>query len=141
MTNEEARRKSGRDMERNRQQSGRDMEESRRASGRKMRDDMRALAENNRLERTLPVLPVRGKQSAKRGSAVWQGGAPSSGGGGGIDSPLTEPDYDARTYHEPVILTGDFLVAIELKPLKQISMTDRGGAPVVFNYDYKPEEP
>lgn len=117
------------------------MEESRRASGRKMRDDMRALAENNRLERTLPVLPIRGKQSAKRGSAVWQGGAPSSGGGGGIDSPLTEPDYDARTYHEPVILTGDFLVAIELKPLKQISMTDRGGAPVVFNYDYKPEEP
>lgn len=140
MTNEEARRKSGRDMERNRQQSGRDMEEARRASGRAMRDDMRALAENNRLERTLPVLPIRGKQSAKRGSAVWQGGAPSSGGGGGIDSPLTEPDYDARTYHEPVILTGDFLVAIELKPLKQISMEDRGGAPVVFNFDYKPED-
>lgn len=130
MTNEELRR-----------QSGRDMEESRRASGRKMRDDMRALAENNRLERTLPVLPVRGKQTAKRGSALWQGGASPSGSGGGIDSPLTEPDYDARTYHEPVILTGDFLVAIELKPLKQISMTDRGGAPVVFNYDYKPEEP
>lgn len=130
MTNEEARRASGRKME-----------EDRRASGRKMRDDMRALAENNRQERTLPVLTPRGAVPAQRGNANWNGAAPSSGGGGGIDSPLTEPDYDARTYHEPVILTGDFLVAIELKPLKQISMKDRGGAPVVFNYDYKPEEP
>ena len=69
--------------EQKRQQSGRDMEEARRASGRKMRDDMRALAENNRLERKLPVLPVRGSQPSKRGSAVWTGGAPSSGGGGG----------------------------------------------------------
>ncbi len=140
MTNEEARKQSGRDMERNRQQSGRAMEESRRASGRKMRDDMRALADSNRLERTLPVLTPRGAVPARRGNANWTGGGTSTGGGG-IDGPLTEPDYDARIYHEPVILTGDFLVAIELKPLKQISMKDRGGAPVVFNYDYKPEEP
>lgn len=141
MTNEEARRKSGRDMEYSRQQSGRDMEEARRASGRKMRDDMRSLAENNRAERTLPVLPTRGGQPAKRGSASWSGGAPSSGGGGGIDSPLTEPNYDARTYHESVILTSDFLVAIELKPLKALVMEDATGVPVVFNYDYKPEPP
>ncbi len=139
LTNEQKRQQSGRDMEESRRASGRNMEESRRASGRKMRDDMRALAESNRLERTLPVLPVRGKQSSRRGTAVWQGSAPS-GGGGGIDGPLTEPDYNARTYHDPIILTGDFLVAIELKPLKQISMEDRGGAPVVFNFDYKPED-
>ena len=139
MTNEELRRKSGRDMEFSRQQSGRDMEESRRASGRKMRDDMRALAENNRLERTLPVLPVRGKQPTKRGSAVWQGGAPSSdgGGGGGIASPLTETNFFYREYHEGVYLTGDFLTAVEINPLKKIIFKDADGNDVVLNLDYR----
>lgn len=126
MTNEELRRKSGRDME-----------ESRRASGRKMRDDMRALAENNRLERTLPELPVRGKQVAKRGTAVWSSAAPvDGGGGGGIASPLTETNYDSREYHDSVMLTSDFLVAIDIKPLKKLTMSDADGNPVVFNYDY-----
>lgn len=142
MTNEEARRKSGRDMERNRQQSGRDMEESRRASGRKMRDDMRALAENNRLERTLPELPVRGKQPAKRGAALWQGGAPSSGGGG-IDSPLTETD-GTRIYYDEVKMTvsNTFLEAFEIRMLKTLTMTDKSGAPVVLNFsDVVTDEP
>ena len=121
--------------EQKRQQSGRDMEEARRASGRKMRDDMRALAENNRLERTLPVLPVRGKQPAKRGSAVWQGGAPSSGGGGGIASQLTEVDADEREYWDmSYLLSAEFLVGIELKPLKQVTMIDAEGAEVIMRY-------
>lgn len=124
--------------EQKRQQSGRDMEESRRASGRKMRDDMRALAENNRLERTLPELPVRGKQPAKRGSAVWTGGAPSSGGGGGgIASPLTEANFFDREYHEGVYLTGDFLTAVEINPLKKIIFKDADGNDVVLNLDYR----
>ena len=136
MTNEEARRKSGRDMEFNRQQSGRDMEEARRASGRKMRDDMRALAENNRLERTLPVLPVRGKQPAKRGSAVWQGGAPSSGGGGGgIASPLTETSFSDRTYYDnKYIFSGDFLMGLEIRAVKDIVMKDANQASVVLTF-------
>lgn len=128
--------------EQKRQQSGRDMEESRRASGRKMRDDMRALAENNRLERTLPVLPVRGKQSAKRGSAVWQGGAPSDGGGG-IDGPLTETD-GARIYYDKVKMTvsNTFLEAFEIRMLKTLTMTDKSGAPVVLNFsDVVSDEP
>lgn len=123
--------------EQKRQQSGRDMEEARRASGRKMRDDMRALAENNRAERTLPVLPVRGAQPAKRGNANWTGSAPSAGGGGGIASPLTEPDFFARTYHTGVYLTGDFLTAAEVNPLKSITMRDDNDFEVVMNFDYK----
>ena len=127
--------------EQKRQQSGRDMEEARRASGRKMRDDMRALAENNRRERTLPVLPVRGKQPAKRGSAVWQG-APSSGGGG-IDSPLTETD-GARIYYDEVKMkvSNTFLEAFEIRMLKTLTMTDKSGAPVVLNFsDVVTDEP
>lgn len=127
MTNEESRRASGRKLE-----------EDRRASGRKMRDDMRALAENNRLERTLPVLPVRGKQPAKRGAAVWSGGGVTSGGGGGgIASPLTEANYNDREYYDSVMLTSDFLVAIEIKPLKKLTMSDADDNPAVFNYDYR----
>lgn len=124
MTNEESRRASGRKME-----------EDRRASGRKMRDDMRALAENNRLDRTLPVLPVRGKQSAKRGAAVWSGGAPVSGGGGGIASPLTE-QAGMREYYTSTRLTvsNTFLEALEVRMLKTIKMTDADNNPVVMNF-------
>ena len=121
--------------EQKRQQSGRDMEESRRASGRKMRDDMRALAENNRLERTLPELPVRGKQPAKRGSAVWTGGAPSSGGGGGIASPLTETSFSDRTYYDnKYIFSGDFLMGLEIRAVKDIVMKDANQASVVLTF-------
>ncbi len=142
MTNEEARKQSGRDMERNRQQSGRDMEESRRASGRKMRDDMRALAENNRLERKLPVLAPRGATAAKRGNASWTGGVATSGGGG-IDSPLTETD-GTRIYYDEVKMTvsNTFLEAFEIRMLKTLVMTDRGGTPVVLNFsDVVTDEP
>ncbi len=121
--------------EQKRQQSGRDMEESRRASGRKMRDDMRALAENNRLERTLPELPVRGKQPAKRGSALWQGGAPSRGGGGGIASPLEEV-AGSREYYTSSRLTvsNTFLEAMEVRMLKTINFTDADNNPVALNF-------
>lgn len=125
MTNEESRRASGRSME-----------ESRRASGRKMRDDMRALAENNRIERELPVLPVRGSQPPKRGAAVWSGGVPSgSGGGGGVSSPLTE-QAGMREYYTSTRLTvsNTFLEALEVRMLKTIKMTDADNNPVVMNF-------
>lgn len=121
--------------EQKRQQSGRDMEEARRASGRKMRDDMRALAENNRLERTLPELPVRGSQPARRGSALWSGGAPSSGGGGGTASPWVEASYAARTFHPAsTFLSGEFLMAMEIKPVKDIFMTDADSKPATLTF-------
>ena len=129
-------------MERNRQQRGRDMEEARRASGRAMRDDMRALAENNRKERTLPVLTPRGATPAKRGNANWLGGGASSGGGG-IDSPLTETDGTRIYYTTPTMkVSNTFLEAFEIRMLKTLVMTDKGGAPVVLNFsDVVSDEP
>ena len=121
-----SRQQSGRNMERNRQQSGRAMEESRRAAGRKMRDDMRALAENNRLERTLPELPVRGKQPAKRGSAIWQGGAPSSGGGGGLPDELNESVGTRLKYPKSVIIPDGGYFAYLVSPIRQIEFMDAG---------------
>ena len=125
MTNEESR-----------SASGRKMEEDRRASGRKMRDDMRALAESNRLERLLPVLPARGKQPARRGSALWAGGGVTSGGGGGgIASPITE-QAGMREYYTGTRLTvsNTFLEALEVRMLKTIKMTDADNNPVVMNF-------
>ena len=152
MTNEELRRKSGRDMEFNRQQSGRDMEfnrqqsgrnmeEARRASGRKMRDDMRSLAENNRLERTLPVLPVRGGQPVKRGSASWSGGAPSSGGG--ISGDLSETAGTRQKYPTSVIIPDGGFFAYLVSPVKQMEFVS-GGDTVKVNLqppDYTLVEP
>lgn len=135
LTNEQKRQQSGRDMEESRRASGRNMEESRRASGRKMRDDMRALAENNRLERTLPELPVRGKQPSKRGSAVWSGGAPSSAGGGGIASPLEEVAGSREYYTSSrITVSNTFLEAMEVRMLKTINFTDADNNSVALNF-------
>lgn len=131
--------------EQKRQQSGRDMGEVGRASGRKMRDDMRALAENNRLERTLPALPVRGKQPAKRGSAVWQDGAPPSGGGG-VSGPLTERPEARRRYGEAVVIPGGGFFAYLVQPVRQMTFDSPDGELVVnfglpdyMNPDYEVE--
>lgn len=114
------------------------MEEARRASGRKMRDDMRALAENNRLERTLPELPVRGKQPAKRGSAVWQGGAPSSGGGGGgIASPLNEQP-GTRKYHSSapvIVMPDDGFFFYSTVAVKTLTFKDSNDEVVIVNLE------
>jgi len=120
--------------EQKRQQSGRDMEESRRASGRKMRDDMRALAAQQRTEKTLPIIPVRGDTPAQRGRADWVAQS-TGGGGGGIASPLTEQSYDQRTFHESsVFLSGEFLMGMEIKPVKDIIMTDADSQPVTLTF-------
>lgn len=112
--------------EQKRQQSGRDMEEARRASGRKMRDDMRALAENNRIERTLPELPVRGSQPSKRGAAVWAGGAPVSGGGGGLPDELNESVGTRLKYPKSVIIPDGGYFAYLVSPVRQIEFMDAG---------------
>ena len=134
MTNEEARRASGRKMEEDRRASGRAMEESRRASGRAFREDLNALAQPDRSRGSLPKIPRRGGMSAARGIDNWV--APkSSGGGGGIESPLTEGPYAGREYYESsYFLSTDLLMAIELKPLKRISMTDAAGNGVVLDF-------
>ena len=99
-----------------------------------MRDDMRALAESNRPERKLPVLPIRGGQAAMRGNANWEGAAPTTGGGG-IDSPLTETAREREYYSQTRLsVSNTFLEAMELKMLKTIKFTDKFDVPVVLHF-------
>ena len=151
MTNEELRRKSGRDMEFNRQQSGRDMEfnrqqsgrnmeEARRASGRKMRDDMNSLAERNRPSKSLPDIPVRGPVAARRGNAPWGGATPSSSG---ISGDLSETAGTRQKYPTSVIIPDGGFFAYLVSPIKQMEFSS-GGDTVKVNLqppDYTLVEP
>lgn len=108
--------------------------DERRASGRAFRDDLRALAVSDSDARVLPPAAERAPIPAARGVATYTA-PPVDAAGGGIASPLTEELYSARTYHEnSVILSGDFLLGIEIKPVKQITMTDADGQTVLMQY-------
>lgn len=128
------RRASGKAVVDARRQSGRDMLSERRSSGKAFRDDLRALAVSDSDARVLPPAAERAPIPAARGVATYTA-PPAASTGGGIASPLTEELYSARTYHETsVILSGDFLLGIEIKPVKQITMTDADGQPVLMQY-------
>ena len=56
--------------------------------------------------------------------------------GGGIASPLTEPDATTRTYHTSrTITTTDGVFTFVLQDLATIDMTDANGAAVVMEFD------
>lgn len=66
-------------------------------------------------------------------------GERSPAGGGGIASPLTEPDYAARQYHPDLILTSsDGVFTIEVQPLAVLVLRDALGLPVRIQYAAPP---
>ena len=63
----------------------------------------------------------------------------ASSGTAGIASPLTEPDYEDRTYHSVQSYTSvDGIWVIELYPVHEIIMQDDNGAEAKFIYDAPP---
>ncbi|OQR35920.1 hypothetical protein BWR15_06220 [Pseudomonas sp. T] len=124
----------------NRRATGRVNEASRRASGRSIMSDLRALQEANSRERTLSALPARGSQASTRGTGTWsESRMPSTGGG--IDSPLTEQDFTARTYWpDKVIQSTDGVFSFKIKPIKSIRQVDANGAEVIQQFA-QPVEP
>ena len=129
------RRTSGKAMPADRRQSGKDMASERRASGKAFRDDLRALADSETENKALPPAQERPPIPASRGVATYAPPPTVPSSGGGIASPLTETDFNSRTYHETSIaLSGDFLLGMEIKPIKQITMTDADGQIVLMRY-------
>ncbi|WP_312139908.1 hypothetical protein [Stutzerimonas nitrititolerans] len=143
MSNEASRRASGAAMEASRRAGGAAMEASRRAGGAAMEerrrgkqlvDDINSLANPPANRKTLRTVDPFGGVPARRGSGVYQ--APAAAGGG-IASPLTEV-ADSRVYYteeqSQYIYSQDYLLSMEVLPLKSLFMTDATGAAVQMNF-------
>lgn len=110
-------------------------EQRRQQLGRDFRSDLGRLVSDPLPTVALPILPKRGATPTKRGRSDWSAPQASGGGGGGIASPLTETSFLARTYHATsIILSGDFLLGVQIKPISQITMTDADGQEVLMRY-------
>ena len=77
---------------------------------------------------------------AKQGTAS-NPAIPIKGGasGGGIASPLTETP-NSRTYYVETssLYSSDYMLAVEIEPLKSVTMTDADSQTVVFNWALPP---
>ena len=126
-----------------RQQIGTDNTNARRASGVVMRDDMRALADPPQLRQPMPTIPKRGGMAAARGTGEYT--AVAAAGGGGLASPLTEigdgASHSSREYYEDQVVyfhSSDYLLAVEIKPLKTLRMVDADGSEATFEFKLPP---
>lgn len=145
MTNEERRRASGAAMEASRRASGAAMEASRRAggtamterrTGKSVAEDIQSLVQPPRQAKPLPRIDPVGSLPPQRGLGT---SAPASGGGtgGGIASPLSEVPQSRVYYTEAQsqsIYSNDYLLSMEVLPLKSLFMTDASGAAVQMNF-------
>lgn len=137
-----------------RQAIGRNNQDARRAIGQRMIDDRKAIAAGisasrastfkrdlNALE-SAPRRTVQLSQREARGTrppTVGRGNyvAPPSAGqtGGGIASPLDEPDYAAREFHPArTFYTADGYFSWEVKAPKKIVQADANGAEVIQQF-------
>lgn len=107
-----------------------------RRTGKAVVDDINRLATPQGQRRTLRQVQPVGALPASRGRGVYT--PPEASTGGGIASPLTEND-NSRTYHDTrFIYSNDYLLAMEVRPLKALTMTDADGETVVLNFDGTP---
>lgn len=102
----------------------------------KIKQDINALIDSDPPRTALPAIEPVGGYPAQRGRSTYAAPQAASGGGGGIASPLTEPDYGQREYYEARVVPSDFLVGLEVRQVKRIVMKDANDEEIVFNYDY-----
>lgn len=100
------------------------------------KSDLNALESSRRKSGGLLALERRGARVATKGRGSWNpANVPSTGGGGGIASPLVEPSYAAREFWgDRYFTTSDGFFALQLQPVKKIVMQDANGNPVVQQF-------
>ena len=98
--------------------------------------DLNSLESGSRKVGALSIVEAAGLRPATRGVAVYVPPASTGVSGGGIASPLTEPDYAMRSYWDYKTLTSqDGLLTFYVQPIKQLAMEDADTAEVIFNFD------
>lgn len=109
---------------------GSSIEQSRRATGKQITDDLNRLISPKPKSKPLATVPKRGALPAQAGVGKYKATTPASTGGG-IASPLTEPDVSKRQYWDTGLQSSDGLFFVPA--IKQLSLTDSNGDPVVIN--------
>ncbi|UCP00104.1 hypothetical protein LF844_09910 [Metapseudomonas lalkuanensis] len=105
-----------------------------------LRRDLNSLETQRRQIRELVTLERKGLRPATKGRGTWDPNKPTfGGGGGGVDSPLTEPVDESgvplREYHPSMTITSsDGLFTMELEPIKKLTMVDHSGRSIDFIY-------
>ncbi|WP_425915914.1 hypothetical protein [Pseudomonas sp. GWSMS-1] len=144
MTNEQRRRAPGAANAANRQGSGAANAAERRAGGAAMIerrtgksqvDEINSVVVQPKARKTLRTISPRGPLPAQTSPGTDTPNPKPTGGGGGIASPLTEPDATQRTYYDPVLLpTTDGLAWVSWRSVRRIEMVDAGNAEVVLEF-------
>lgn len=134
--NEQARRQIGLDNEAARRSSGRQMEAARR--GVDVVEDIARLTPPQAPRRQLSGVPAIGGYAPQRGRADYNPPR-SQGGGGGVDSPLTEVP-DSRVYGSEAIYveTIDGSGLFRVKAASKLTLRDAVDREVVINLDATP---
>jgi hypothetical protein len=105
-----------------------------RRTGKSQVDDLNSVVNQPRPRQQLKPITPRGSIPAQT-SPGTNTPNPVSSGGGGIASPLTEPDATQRTYYDPVLLpTTDGLAWVRWRSVRRIEMLDAGNAEVVLEF-------
>lgn len=126
-----SRRATGQQINSERQATGAGLEAERRTIGRQITEDLNRLVMTPTTPKKLTALEKRGALAAKTGLSVYDPNNAPRTGGGGIASPLTEPDYSTREYWPTGLLSSDGLF---MSPaIKVLKLTDADGAEVVIN--------
>lgn len=97
------------------------------AIGQRIRDDLERSMRPDRQKKMLPVLPGKGALPSRVGVGEWPA-AGRGGSGGGIASPLKEPNAAAREYWPNGLPSSDGLFI--LPAIKVLHLTDASGAAV-----------
>lgn len=141
MTNDKARRASGKAMQDARRSGGKAMQDSRRAggdamierrTGKSQVDEINSVVVLPKARKTLKAISPRGPLPAQTSPGTDTPNPARNTGGGGLASPLTEPSFAAREFWPTGLVSSDGLFFLPAE--KKVVMQDAEGSPAVFEY-------